>query len=374
MSDTIEVFISYSKQDKEFRDALLVHLRSLEGEEIITWHDRQILPGTLWDEEIKARLNAADIILLLISADFLATDYCKQVEIPEALRRHEAGEATVMPVILRQCGWQHTPLAVIQAYPEKAKPIKSWTDVDEAYTDVVNGVYIAATEIKKRRSQQRQTNTQQEYIVVPANDDLPPICPSGMEDSIPTVIEICKKACPHESIRLIEWELGEEQKLITLLRECMRGWYFQMILSQNKVGGWDKVRKVCPLFLPLLEPDEHLWEKLTRYASMEDWYALDEMIRLGIKSSGSELRLVGQYSIGEDVADDAMEQFGMYIPDKDLLPALLFINKNLGLCLISYLKHPDGFAKENMLCDKNTRECQVFGSLLEAQQNLEKKL
>jgi formylglycine-generating enzyme required for sulfatase activity len=153
MLDTVEVFISYSKQDKELRDGLLAHLRPLETRGVLTWYDRQILPGTRWDDEIKARLNAADIILLLISADFLATDYCTQVEIPEALRRHQADEAIVMPVILRACGWQYTPLADIQAYPEKAKPIRSWTDIDEAYTDVVRGVYLAATEIKKRRSQ-----------------------------------------------------------------------------------------------------------------------------------------------------------------------------------------------------------------------------
>ncbi|WP_008309992.1 GUN4 domain-containing protein [Leptolyngbya sp. PCC 6406] len=156
MSDTIEVFISYSKQDKALRDGLLSHLRPLEAKGIISWHDRQILPGTEWDAEIKARLNAADIILLLISSDFLATDYCTRVEIPEALRRHEAGEATVMPVILRSCGWRYTPLAKIQAYPEKAEPIKSWKDIDEAYTNVVNGVYLAATKIKERRSSQAQ--------------------------------------------------------------------------------------------------------------------------------------------------------------------------------------------------------------------------
>lgn len=156
MSETIEVFISYSKQDKELRDGLLAHLDVLRGEGIITWHDRQILPGTEWDEEIKARLNAADIILLLISAAFLNTDYCKQVEIPEALRRHTAGEATVMPVILRSCGWKYTPLSAIQAYPEKAKPIVTWTYIDDAYTDVVDAVYQAATQIKERRDQQRQ--------------------------------------------------------------------------------------------------------------------------------------------------------------------------------------------------------------------------
>ncbi|WP_204152250.1 GUN4 domain-containing protein [Leptolyngbya sp. CCY15150] len=155
MSDTIEVFISYSKQDKALRDGLLSHLRPLEGAGIITWHDRQILPGTQWDAEIKARLNAADIILLLISADFLDTDYCTQVEIPAALRRHKAGEAIVMPVILRSCAWRFTPLAPIQAYPEKAKPIVSWDHIDEAYTNVVDSVDLAATKIKERRSQQR---------------------------------------------------------------------------------------------------------------------------------------------------------------------------------------------------------------------------
>ena len=174
MMDTIEVFISYSKQDKDLRDGLLAHLRPLEREGIITWHDRQILPGTEWDKEIKARLNAADIILLLISSDFLATDYCTQVEIPEALRRHEAGEVTVMPVILRSCAWNFTPLAAIQAYPEKAKPIKSWIDIDEAYIDVVKAVYLASTEIQKRRRQQQaeQEQIQQQQQRQPEEDDL----------------------------------------------------------------------------------------------------------------------------------------------------------------------------------------------------------
>ena len=174
MSDTIEVFISYSKQDKELRDGLLTALRTLETKGIISWHDRQILPGTEWDSEIKARLNAADIILLLISSDFLATAYCTQVEIPEALRRHQAGEATVMPVILRACAWNFTPLAAIQAYPEKAKPIKNWSDIDEAYTNVVDGVYLAAKKIKERRSQEQveQGCIQQERLQAEEQENL----------------------------------------------------------------------------------------------------------------------------------------------------------------------------------------------------------
>lgn len=368
MPDTIEIFISYSKQDKELRDGLLAHLRPLERQGIITWHDRQILPGTEWDGEIKARLNAADIILLLLSSDFLATDYCTQVEIPEALRRHEAGEATVMPVILRHCAWEYTPLAKIQAYPEKAKPIKSWTYIDEAYTGVTRGVYLAATEIKNRRSQQRQAaeeklrqaeqlrqqaaeaerlkqeelerqrqaqnqeaeeRAERERIQRRNRDELLPISPSGMEEHSPYVIQLCEAAYPNESIRLIEWKL-EKRQLNALFRECRRGWYFQLtsILSKIQEGSGVPIDyKVCPFFLPLLEPDEYLWAKLTKSASPEDWYAMDEIIRLGLKSPGSEIRLVGQYSIGENVADDAMEQFGIYVPDEDLLPALLFVNK-----------------------------------------------
>lgn len=134
------------------------------------------------------------------------------------------------------------------------------------------------------------------------------------------------------------------------------------------------MRKVCPIFLPLLEPDEHLWHELTCSALPEDWYALDEIIRLGIKFQGSQLRWAGQYAIGENVADDAMEKFGVYVPDKKLLPVFLFINKRLGLLLVSYFKHPDGFAKENLLRDGNINECCVTKSLIQAQHDLEEKL
>jgi hypothetical protein len=95
---------------------------------------------------------------------------------------------------------------------------------------------------------------------------------------------------------------------------------------------------------------------------------------LGLKFQGSQIRWAGQYAIGENVADDAMEQFGVYVPDEELLPVFLFINKQVGLLLVSYFKDPDGFAKENLLCDDNIDECCVIESLLEAQQALEEKL
>ena len=98
----IEVFFSYAHRDEALRDELAKHLRLLERQGIITrWHDRRITGGTEWAGAIDEHLRTAQIILLLISADFLASDYCYDVEVRRAMDRHEAGEARVVPIILR---------------------------------------------------------------------------------------------------------------------------------------------------------------------------------------------------------------------------------------------------------------------------------
>jgi hypothetical protein len=202
----------------------------------------------------------------------------------------------------------------------------------------------------------------------------PPISPTGREDHVSNIVRMCEGSYANEPIRLIEWHLGKENQINCLFRERRRGWYLNSCFSQNKKGEWITKRKVCPIFLPLLEPDEQLWYELTCSALPQDWYAIDEIIRLGLKFQGSQIRLAGKYAIGENVADEAMEQFGVYVPDDELLPVFLFVNKQLGLLLVSYFKNPDGFARENLLCDDNTNECAVIKSLLEAQQTLEEKL
>lgn len=222
----------------------------------------------------------------------------------------------------------------------------------------------------------KQQNLEEEiddgYPEIP-EDEPPPISPCGMEDHASNVAKMCEEAYS-EPIRLIEWFSGKDQQLNALFRERRRGWYFNFSLSQDRRGKWSTLHKVCPIFLPLLEPDEHLWHELTCSALPEDWYALDEIIRLGLKFQGSQIRWAGQYAIGENASDDAMEQFGVYVPDENLLPVFLFINKRIGLLLVSYFKNPDGFAKENLLCDNNTDECCVIESLIEVQQALEEKL
>ncbi len=140
-SGTIQVFISYSHKDEELRDVLSKHLRILEREGIISsWHDRQITAGDEWKGVIDKRLNSAQIILLLISADFLASDYCYDIEMRRALERHENGEATVIPVILRDCYWKSAPFGKLQGLPEDFKPVTSWTNPDTAFTNITRGI------------------------------------------------------------------------------------------------------------------------------------------------------------------------------------------------------------------------------------------
>ena len=102
-----------------------------------------ITPGTEWAEIIDEKVGTAGIILLLLSSDFFASNYCYQNEMKRALQRHEAGECVVIPVLLRAVHWKDTPLAKLQALPKDAKPIKTWSDPDSALMDVAQGVEMA---------------------------------------------------------------------------------------------------------------------------------------------------------------------------------------------------------------------------------------
>jgi hypothetical protein len=111
---------------------------------ISTWTDRKILPGGEWGEEIDRRLAAADIIILLVSADFIASDYCWGKELAAALHRHQLGEATVVPIMLRTCDWQGAPFGKLQGLPKGMKPVTAWHDRDRAWTNVAIGIRTIA--------------------------------------------------------------------------------------------------------------------------------------------------------------------------------------------------------------------------------------
>ncbi len=134
-SEGIEVFFSYSHKDEELRDELEKHLSILKHRGLISaWHDRKIGAGEEWKGEIDEHLNSAQIILLLISSDFLASKYCYDIEMTRAMERHDSGEARVIPIILRHAYWKGSPFSKLQALPTNAEPVKdgNWRSIDAA--------------------------------------------------------------------------------------------------------------------------------------------------------------------------------------------------------------------------------------------------
>lgn len=139
------VFFSYSHADEAMRDQIEKQLAMLKRQGAIeTWHDRRIDAGDEWAAAIDERVEHAEIILLLVSADFLASNYCYEKEMLRAVERHNAGEAVVIPIILRACDWHPAPFGKIQATPKDGKPITQWPDLDEALLQVAKAVRKAA--------------------------------------------------------------------------------------------------------------------------------------------------------------------------------------------------------------------------------------
>ncbi len=137
----IKVFIAYAREDEKYLNRLRVYLSPLERNQTIKiWYDGEIVPGSVWEESIKTHIHSANIILLLVSADSLASDYFYNQEMSDALKRHEKGDAIVVPVILRDCNWELTQLRPLQALPKDAKPISLWNEPDAAYASVVRGL------------------------------------------------------------------------------------------------------------------------------------------------------------------------------------------------------------------------------------------
>jgi hypothetical protein len=139
------VFFSYSHKDEGLRNELETHLAMLTREGVISaWHDRRLVAGDEIDSRIGSELDQAEIILLLVSPDFLASEYCYGVEVARALERHAAGEARVIPIILRPCDWKRAPFGKLLAAPTDGRPATKWPDRDDAFLDITNAIRAAA--------------------------------------------------------------------------------------------------------------------------------------------------------------------------------------------------------------------------------------
>jgi hypothetical protein len=161
----LRVFISYSQKDEKLRKDLETHLASLQRQKVIhSWHDRMITVGSEWAGAIDENLNAADIILMLISANFLASDYCNDKELKRAMERHQLGEARVIPIILKPSDWITTRLGELQALPNNLKAVTTWSNRDQAFLEITQGIRQVALEMEAIRGQSgppdRETNAE----------------------------------------------------------------------------------------------------------------------------------------------------------------------------------------------------------------------
>src|SRR6266487_2479008 len=150
----VEVFYSYAYRDEFLRNELEKHLMNLSRQgRIINWHNHRITAGKEWAQEIDMHINTAQLILLLISPDFLASDYCYELEMKRALERHKADDALVIPILLRPVDWKDAPFGQLQALPMNGKPITSWSGRngrDKAFLEVTLGIRTAIDAITGR--------------------------------------------------------------------------------------------------------------------------------------------------------------------------------------------------------------------------------
>src|SRR5712691_7354237 len=145
------VFISYSHRDRELRGELEKHLSKLMRQKVIaSWYDGDISPGTEWESQIREHFNRDQIILLLISADFMASDFCYSVEMTRAIARHDADQARVIPIILRPADWKGAPFSKLKALPTDGKAVTRWPTLDDAFEDVVQGIREALDDLTQK--------------------------------------------------------------------------------------------------------------------------------------------------------------------------------------------------------------------------------
>lgn len=147
----IKVFLSYSHADEQYKQELDKHLAVQKRNGVIeTWNDRKLVAGTYIHEQIDEKLVEADLIILLVSADFFASDYCYEKEMKKALELNKIGKNIIIPVIVRECDWLDSPLEKLVALPTDGNAISTWEDKDKAYMNVVNGIKDAIHTLAKK--------------------------------------------------------------------------------------------------------------------------------------------------------------------------------------------------------------------------------
>lgn len=168
-----KLFYSYSHKDELYREQLETHLSILKRNGAIQgWNDRRISAGQEWEEEINLNLEEADVILLLVSSNFLASDYCYDTETIRALEKHENKESIVIPIVIKPCLWLESKLSKLQSLPRDNKAISTWANEDEAWVSVAEGILEAVKKVN--RSKQNQLAISQSPVE--GTSDTMPLC------------------------------------------------------------------------------------------------------------------------------------------------------------------------------------------------------
>ena len=205
----LQIFCSYSHKDADLLDQFKAHTSILRRTgPVLTWTDREILPGSDWSREIASRLDSADIIVLLVSADFIASDYCHTKEMKCAMERGAAQEAKVVPVIVRPCLWQKAPFGHLQVLPPGGKAINNWPyrKQDSAWVEIAIGL-SKIVEVALIRAQRRIESS---AGITPPNLEKP----WSPNQPLPITIQTDKEAS-HQKEMLERWRiLQDTQKKI----------------------------------------------------------------------------------------------------------------------------------------------------------------
>ena len=188
----LSVFISYSHQDEAFKNELMAHLTNLQRQQKIqAWDDRNIEAGAEWDRAIKQALEEAQIVLMLITPQFMASNYCYDQEMKQALERHDAGTARVIPILIRPVDWQETPFSKLQVLPKDAKPVTQWSDRDAAFVNVVQGIRRAVESLQAQEAQ---------GVAVPSRNPHETVTPLIDPGSVPAA-----PLCPRDGVNLFNY-------------------------------------------------------------------------------------------------------------------------------------------------------------------------
>src|SRR5260370_10438538 len=163
----VEVLLCYGQKEEQLLKKLKIQLKPIQREGLVKiWHDRDISAGKDWEQEIDKHLNTAQIILLLISPDFIDSEYCYSIEMKRAMERDKLGEVRAIPIILRPTDWHNTPLGKLQALPKDGKPITTWRNRDTAFLDVAKGLRKAIEEMSRISLYTPSPNQRNQEVVI----------------------------------------------------------------------------------------------------------------------------------------------------------------------------------------------------------------